>query len=366
LIDVAQTPWILKACKEESTMRDVYGRRLSKKTLAIDGAFGDYMCWPTRIDYYTARCAPQDRTQRVSMSNSMVFPIATDIKRILATSFCSLFEGKTDEKDLAARNHTRREGFIKQHSARTNASNLSLADRTFSEVSGQANSELDSDRTATSDSSVDRHLDLSNHGGRCPLCFNNLSPADLAHPPQCDTSKCSFNFCLSCAESYISSSKDPYQTASDGSKQLKIFLRCPSCRSDLSTTLRDTVLLRHADLVASARGACRDDEIKLTSSDLSLQHAMSDPFIQTAVSVAQEKEAAFLRDGVVDQDNVPPLSPAAGPSGANCSDDDTGQNRRHSFLYSLIMEAKQAREKKQEMDIHHRCTHNRRPSAETI
>ena len=197
-------------------------------------------------------------------------------------------------------------------------------------------------------------LDTSNHANRCPLCLDNMSSADLAHPPQCSTSECTFNFCLDCAESYIASSKDPYQKASDGSQQLKVFLRCPSCRSDLSTTLRDTVLLRHSEIVATS-----SDEIKLTPSDLSLKDAMSsDSFIQTAVAVAKKREETFFRDGTMDQGLGEEID-----SNMSCHDINTNQKRRHSFFYGLIEEAKEAREKKKALETQRHRAHNRRHSA---
>lgn len=143
--------------------------------------------------------------------------------------------------------------------------------------------------------------------------------------------------CLDCAESYIASSKDPYQKASDGSQQLKVFLRCPSCRSDLSTTLRDTVLLRHSEIVATS-----SDEIKLTPSDLSLKDAMSsDSYIQTAVAIAKKREETFFRDGTMDQGLGAEID-----SNMPCHGIGTNQKRRHSFFYGLIEEAKEARERK--------------------
>ena len=48
-------------------------------------------------------------------------------------------------------------------------------------------------------------------------------------------------------QSLITSSQDDYEMASDGSRQVKIFLHCPQCRSDLRTSIRDTLLLRRAD-----------------------------------------------------------------------------------------------------------------------
>lgn len=68
----------------------------------------------------------------------------------------------------------------------------------------------------------------------CQICLDPMSPADLAHPIRCPT-RCGFNFCLSCIESLITSSKDDYGEASDGNMHVKVFLNCPNCRAGTSS-----------------------------------------------------------------------------------------------------------------------------------
>lgn len=88
----------------------------------------------------------------------------------------------------------------------------------------------------------------------CPICLEVMEVADLRHPLQCH---CGYNFCRSCLQSLISSSQDDYEMASDGSRRVKIFLHCPHCRSDLQTSVRDTLLLRRTD---AAQAALQEEE----------------------------------------------------------------------------------------------------------
>lgn len=78
--------------------------------------------------------------------------------------------------------------------------------------------------------------------------------------------------------------------ASDGNRHVKIFLLCPNCRSDLSHTIRDTLLLRKADAVLSARGR----ESELTPSQLNLKGAMEKPEVLEAIQTALKLESEYL------------------------------------------------------------------------
>eukprot|EP00566_Odontella_aurita_P015589 CAMPEP_0113559038 /NCGR_PEP_ID=MMETSP0015_2-20120614/18678_1 /TAXON_ID=2838 /ORGANISM="Odontella" /LENGTH=285 /DNA_ID=CAMNT_0000460637 /DNA_START=69 /DNA_END=922 /DNA_ORIENTATION=- /assembly_acc=CAM_ASM_000160 len=130
-----------------------------------------------------------------------------------------------------------------------------------------------------------------NAEAECPICTDELSPTDVLHPPQC-AARCGYNFCLSCVESLISSSRDDYLEASDGNRHVKVLLQCPNCRSDLSPTIRDTALLRRADNLDGAARAGSDSE--LSASELRMKNAMSDPDVREALSDARMKEAEFF------------------------------------------------------------------------
>lgn len=64
----------------------------------------------------------------------------------------------------------------------------------------------------------------------CPLCCNDFTPADVTFPIHCPTPSCHFNFCSDCIQSLLQSYHDGYQTASDGSQQVRVWLQCPQCR----------------------------------------------------------------------------------------------------------------------------------------
>lgn len=64
----------------------------------------------------------------------------------------------------------------------------------------------------------------------CPICCNLLSKADQLYPLHCPTTTCRFQFCCECLQKLYVSASDGYTEASDGSKQVKVSLRCPICR----------------------------------------------------------------------------------------------------------------------------------------
>mmetsp|Transcript_4144 Transcript_4144/g.11746 ORF Transcript_4144/g.11746 Transcript_4144/m.11746 type:complete len:530 (+) Transcript_4144:254-1843(+) len=124
----------------------------------------------------------------------------------------------------------------------------------------------------------------------CPICLDLMNDCDVRHPLQCSNA-CGYNFCVSCAESLISSSKDDYGEASDGNMHVKIFLNCPNCRSDLSTSIRDTVLLRKAAHIKQCSGDC-DEE--LSASELRMRNVMDDAKVRSAIAEARRREADFF------------------------------------------------------------------------
>lgn len=64
----------------------------------------------------------------------------------------------------------------------------------------------------------------------CPLCCSPLSIADRLYPLHCPTAACHFQFCADCLQKLRRSASDGYAEASDGSRQVKVALRCPMCR----------------------------------------------------------------------------------------------------------------------------------------
>jgi len=123
----------------------------------------------------------------------------------------------------------------------------------------------------------------------CPICLDEMSPADLEHPIRCQT-RCGYNFCITCIESLITSSKDDYSEASDGNKHVKVFLNCPNCRSDLGSSIRDTLLCRKVHTLKIHS----DHQVDLTASEARLQEVIDDPEVQLAIKEAQEREDEFF------------------------------------------------------------------------
>ena len=82
----------------------------------------------------------------------------------------------------------------------------------------------------------------------CPICLNDMAAYDHEHPIKCPNSECSFNFCINCLTSLLSSSKDDYEMASDGNRHVKVHLNCPNCRADISDTIEGTIIDRRKAL----------------------------------------------------------------------------------------------------------------------
>ena len=64
----------------------------------------------------------------------------------------------------------------------------------------------------------------------CIICGDVLSRSDQLVPLQCPTPDCTASLCSDCLEGLVASASDDYQTASDGSRQVKTRLQCPMCR----------------------------------------------------------------------------------------------------------------------------------------
>jgi len=84
----------------------------------------------------------------------------------------------------------------------------------------------------------------------CPICMETLTVGEHLYCLPCTTCD-SYNFCTTCVDEFIRSSKDDYQEASDGSQQVKVHIACPQCRSKYPMDLQDILLLRRAHALAS-------------------------------------------------------------------------------------------------------------------
>jgi hypothetical protein len=77
----------------------------------------------------------------------------------------------------------------------------------------------------------------------CPICLESLSRSEhIVYPLPCQN--CDYNFCSDCVENFCKAEKDDFQMASDGSRQVKVTVSCPQCRSKYPIhDLEGTVLL---------------------------------------------------------------------------------------------------------------------------
>ena len=133
----------------------------------------------------------------------------------------------------------------------------------------------------------------------CPICLDRMKCTDLGHPLQCKR-HCGFNMCKTCIESLITSSKDDFQLASDGNMHVKVYLHCPNCRSDLSHSIRHTLLLRKVDELTSLKTS----ESEWTSSQVRLKKALHTTEVKKAIQHARIMEAEYFGFDEEDDDNM--------------------------------------------------------------
>jgi len=125
----------------------------------------------------------------------------------------------------------------------------------------------------------------------CPICLEEMQDCDYAHLLQCNgNSNCRFNMCSACIESLISSSKDGFEEASDGNYHVKVYLHCPNCRSNLSHSIRDTLLLRKVLGIVNSKIPDSD----WTESQIRLKKALDTDIVQNAIKNARKMEAEYF------------------------------------------------------------------------
>jgi len=124
----------------------------------------------------------------------------------------------------------------------------------------------------------------------CPICLEDMTEVDIAHPILC-FEKCGYNFCRTCIESLIESSTSEYEEASDGNMAVKVRLQCPQCRSDLSQSIHDTLLLRNVESIHDIMDT-NDDELRAT--ELRLKHSLDTDEVSERIDVARTREDNFL------------------------------------------------------------------------
>jgi hypothetical protein len=95
--------------------------------------------------------------------------------------------------------------------------------------------------------------------------------------------------CKDCIESFITSSKDDFQMASDGNMHVKVYLHCPNCRSDLSHSIRHTLLLRKVGEL----NYLKIPESEWTTSQVRLKNVLDKTEVQKAIRHARILEAEY-------------------------------------------------------------------------
>jgi hypothetical protein len=98
----------------------------------------------------------------------------------------------------------------------------------------------------------------------CPICLEVLTLSEqIVYPLPCQI--CHFNYCSKCVERFCKSANDDFQVASDGSRQVKVTVSCPQCRTKYPMNLHDVLLLRQVHTLGTSM--IRNGEL-LNDSDL--------------------------------------------------------------------------------------------------
>ncbi|EJK73935.1 hypothetical protein THAOC_04419 [Thalassiosira oceanica] len=125
----------------------------------------------------------------------------------------------------------------------------------------------------------------------CLVCSTEMSIADPRYPMKCPGRSCDFNFCLRCAEEFLTSSKDDYHMAIDGSRQVEIHLRCPNCRRDISTQ-KEEITHKRSEFFHLNEDPCTPAPTPLSAVDASLLGSKFDPNNNIATGVYLNRSGA--------------------------------------------------------------------------
>ena len=120
--------------------------------------------------------------------------------------------------------------------------------------------------TTTTKTPTTEHEELED----CPICLETFTVSEqLVYPLPCQN--CDFNYCNRCVEGFVHSAADDFQVASDGSRQVKVSVSCPQCRSKYPLNIQDVLLLRQAHALGTSmiRNGCLLQDSDLTATQLS-------------------------------------------------------------------------------------------------
>ena len=155
----------------------------------------------------------------------------------------------------------------------------------------------------------------------CLLCLEPLQACDKEIPMLCPLDGCPFNYCSQCVWNLLLTSSQPYQEASDGSKQLKVALQCPQCRTKYPhrQIVQDVLLLRQAHRLEPLFFTPSQNESSLKASDLSAKADFGHQVTYEGLRESWLRVDKYLRgrfseregfevDTITDEDNrIPPL-----------------------------------------------------------
>lgn len=129
----------------------------------------------------------------------------------------------------------------------------------------------------------------------CPLCCEPFTNADKRYPLNCRTETCQFDFCRTCIQKLYDASLQGYSEASDGSKQVKIYLQCPQCRApyEYRDSTTGECIVRSADVVQSVLDLRRSAATPLPNEIP--DHELSSSVLAARTLFTQETGFAQLR-----------------------------------------------------------------------
>eukprot|EP00934_Nitzschia_sp_Nitz4_P006128 Nitzschia sp. Nitz4//scaffold19_size178191//108004//109293//NITZ4_001988-RA/size178191-processed-gene-0.71-mRNA-1//-1//CDS//3329540714//6118//frame0 len=121
----------------------------------------------------------------------------------------------------------------------------------------------------------------------CPICLETMKTSELAFVMPCQN--CDYNFCSSCVAGFVQAARDDFQEASDGSRQVKVHIACPQCRTKYPIDISKVLLLRRIHMLGTEiydkQGDTLDDSC-LSASLLSMKHELYTHSQQRQVELA--------------------------------------------------------------------------------
>jgi len=153
--------------------------------------------------------------------------------------------------------------------------------------------------------------------GDCQICLKVLSEGDVNYPLICPKA-CGFNMCQKCLTHLVTTSvgktkgnfppttksavAPPPSTGekSKSNSKGRVRLQCPQCRSDITQTIEDTLLLRNAHEIDELKGI---PDSELNGAELRQKHSISAEDIQQA-KLRLDRYAADIANGNVPNKEV--------------------------------------------------------------